>query len=129
MMKTSLMSAALVLVLGASGVVATAAAARASCLTWLQVKQGSGVQAVLNADHFGGGNVCPSNAGGAANFTVVSQSVAYAENVLSYPDINVGNQGGYCSVNSGLPAPGSVVNPKVTWSFQVSGAESGTRYD
>jgi hypothetical protein len=123
------MAAAMALGLVASGAVVTPTAAQASCLTWLQVKQGNGVQAVLNADNFGGGNVCLTNTGGAANFTVASQSVAYTGKVLSYPDINVGNEGGYCSVNSGLPAPEATVNPRVAWTIKVGGAVTGTKYD
>jgi len=111
-----------------SGAVLRPTAVRASCLTWLLVTQGNGVQAVLNADNYGAGNVCLTNSGGTANFTVASQSAAYTGRVLSYPDINVGNEGGYCSANSGLPAPESTVNPRVTWTIKVSSAVTGTKY-
>jgi hypothetical protein len=67
---------------------------------------------VLTSDNWGGGTACEINAGGTANFTITQPAASYpSRNVLSYPDINVGCQGGYCSTASGSPAAESSITP------------------
>jgi len=97
-------------------------------LSWLTVEQSDNVQAVLNSDNWGGGTACETNNGGTANYTVAQSAGNYTGEVLSYPDINVGCEGGYCTTSSGLPTPESSIQPKVTWSTTNS-PQSGSRFD
>ncbi len=116
---------------GFSAVSAAPAAMAASCpsgqTSWMTVKQPSNVQGVLNSDNWGGGTVCLTNSGGAANFTVAQSAGSYTGSVLAYPDINVGCQGGYCSTSSELPAAESSITPEVTWS--TNNPQNGSKYD
>ncbi len=117
---------------GLPAVVAPAAMA-ASCpagqTSWMTVKQPNNIQGVLMSDNWGGGTACETNAGGAANFTVTQPAASYSSrNVLSYPDIEVGCLGGYCSTASGLPAAESAITPLVTWSTTNS-PQPGSRFD
>ena len=119
-------------VAGLSAVAAPAAMA-ASCpagqTAWKTVKQPNNVQGVLTSDNWGGGTACETNVGGTANFTVTQPANNFPSwNVVSYPDINVGCQGGYCSTASGLPAAESAVTPVVTWST-TNTAASGSEFD
>jgi hypothetical protein len=111
-------------------VVAIPSSAHAACTTWMTVNQSSPtMQDVLFSNDFGGGNACENNTGGTANYTVASQSVAYNGSVLSAPGIENGCEGGYCTYGTALPAAESTVAPTVSWSFNNSGAVSGSEYD
>jgi hypothetical protein len=108
---------------------AMAAGCSSGQTSWMTVKQANNVQGVLTSDNWGGGTACETNAGGTANFTVTQPAANYASrNVLSYPDINVGCQGGYCSTASGLPAGESSITPLVTWST-ANNPQTGSRFD
>ena len=96
--------------------------------SWLTVTQSDNVQAVLNSDSWNGGKNCETNNGGTANFTVAESAGNSRNEPLSYPDINVGCQGGYCTTSSGLPAPESSIGPEVTWSTTNS-PQSGSKFD
>jgi hypothetical protein len=117
---------------GFSALAAVPAAKAVSCpsgqLSWQTVMQSDNVQAVLNSDNWGGGTACETNNGGTASFTVAQSAGTYTGGVLSYPDINVGCQGGYCTTSSGLPAPESSIQPEVTWSTANS-PQSGSKFD
>jgi hypothetical protein len=125
-----------ILLIGACGFsalgAAPAATAASSCpsgqTSWLTVKQSDNSQAVLNSDNWGGGTACETNIGGAANYTVAQSAGNYTGGVLSYPDISVGCQGGYCTTSSALPAPESSIEPEVTWST-VNSPQSGSKFD
>jgi len=95
----------------------------------MTVKQAGKVQAVLMSDNWGGGAACETNIGGTANFTVTRPaSNDPSKNVLAYPDISVGCDGGYCTPDSGLPAAESSVAPLVTWSTTNNPA-GGSAFD
>ena len=96
--------------------------------SWLTVMQSDNVQAVLNSDSWNGGKNCETNNGGTANFTVAESAGNSRNEPLSYPDINVGCQGGYCTTSSGLPAPESSIEPEVTWST-TNTPQSGSKFD
>ena len=117
---------------GFSALAAVPAAKAVSCpsgqLSWQTVMQSDNVQAVLNSDNWGGGTACETNNGNTASFTIAQSAGTYTGGVLSYPDINVGCQGGYCTTSSGLPAPESSIEPEVTWSTANS-PQSGSKFD
>jgi hypothetical protein len=113
--------------LGLPGLLGAASAQGSSCLTWRTVRQSNGLVTVLTANNWGGGTACLVNHGGNANFTIASQSASYDGRVLSYADINVGCEGGYCTPESGLPIAVSAAAPTVTWS--VRGRSSGGLWD
>jgi hypothetical protein len=117
---------------GFSACTSVPAAKAVSCpsgqLSWLTVTQSDNVQAVLNSDNWNGGTNCETNNGGAANFTIVQSAGNSTDGPLSYPDINVGCQGGYCTTSSGLPAPESSIEPEVTWST-TNTPQSGSKFD
>jgi hypothetical protein len=95
----------------------------------MTVKQANKLNSVLMSDNWGGGAACETNAGGKANFTVTQPAALNpSQNVLSYPDISVGCQGGYCTKDSKLPAAESSVTPLVTWSTTNSPAR-GSKFD
>ena len=129
------LAAVSVLAISAAGLSAVAAptAMAASCpsgqTSWMTVKQSNNVQGVLISDNWGGGTACETNVGGTANFTVTQPAASYSSRgVLSYPDIEVGCLGGYCSWASGLPAAESSITPLVTWSTTNS-PQPGSRFD
>ena len=116
---------------GFSAQAAAPTAIAASCpsgqSSWLTVMQSDNVQAVLNSDNWNGGKNCESNNGGTANYTVAHSAGNYTGKVLSYPDINVGCQGGYCTTSSDASA--RIVNRTGgTWSTTNS-PESGSKFD
>jgi hypothetical protein len=113
-----------------SGGVRTPAASASTCTRWALGEEASGTQVVVNADNWGGGNAC-LNVDGGADFSVASQSTSYTGGVLAYPDVNIGCSGGYCTTNSGLPAPESTAAPVVTWSTvnDSPGSEFDTTLD
>jgi hypothetical protein len=117
---------------GFSALAAVPTAKAASCsggkLSWLTVMQSDHVQGVLNSDNWGGGTACETNKSDTANYTVAQSAGTYTGEVLSYPYINVGCQGGYCTTSSGLPAPESSIEPEVTWST-VNSPRSGSKFD
>jgi hypothetical protein len=107
---------------------ATAASCPSGQLSWLTVMQSDNVQAVLNSDNWNGGTACEINNGGTANYTVAQSAGNSTDEPLSYPDINVGCEGGYCTTSSGLPALESSIEPGVTWSTTNS-PQSGSKFD
>jgi len=117
---------------GFSALAAAPAANAASCpsgqTSWLTVEQSDNVQGLLVSDNWGGGTACETNIGAAANYIVAQSAGNYTGGILSYPDINVGCQGGYCTTSSGLPAPESSIQPEVTWSTANS-PQSGSAFD
>jgi hypothetical protein len=119
-------------VCGFSTLAAIPPAMAASCpsgqSSWLVVRQSDNIQSLLNSDNWGGGTACETNNGGEANYTVSQSAGNYTGGVLSYPDINVGCQGGYCTAYSGLPASESSIEPEVTWSTTNS-PQSGSSFD
>ena len=92
-------------------------------------------QAVTTASNWGGDNVCldvpGTNSGWAGSFLVQNQpSAAFNGNVLAFPDTNIGCEGGYCSWQSGLPAPVSAnPDPILTWNYTLSNAAPDSMYD
>jgi len=96
--------------------------------SWLTVMQSDNIQGVLNSDNWGGGTVCVTNNGDRANYTVAQSAGNYTGKVLSYPDINVGCEGGYCTTSSGLPALESSIEPEVTWST-ANRTRNGSKFD
>jgi hypothetical protein len=119
-------------VCGFSALPAIPTAMAASCpsgqFSWLTVKQSDNVQAVLNSDNWNGGTVCETNNGGTANYTIAQSAGNSTGEPLSYPDINVGCEGGFCTTSSGLPAPESSIEPEVTWST-TNNPQSGSKFD
>jgi hypothetical protein len=117
---------------GFSALAVTPTAMAASCpsgqSSWLTVMQSDNVQGLLNSDNWDGGTACETNNGDGANYTVSQSAGDYTGEVLSYPDINVGCQGGYCTTSSGLPALESSIEPEVTWSTANS-PQSGSKFD
>ncbi len=92
-------------------------------------------QAVTTASNWGGDNAClyvpGTTSGYAAAFTVQNQPTsAYNGNVLAYPDSNIGCEGGYCSWQSGLPAPvSSNPDPTVSWNYDTVDAAPDSIWD
>jgi hypothetical protein len=92
-------------------------------------------QAVTTASNWGGDNVClyvPGTTDGyAGSFTVQNQpTAAFNGNVLAYPDTNIGCEGGYCSWQSGLPAPvSSGPDPIVSWNYNIWNAAPDSMWD
>lgn len=92
-------------------------------------------QAVTTASNWGGDNVClyvPGTTNGyAGSFTVQNQpTAAFNGNVLAFPDTNIGCEGGYCTWQSGLPAPvSSGPDPIVSWNYNIWNAAPDSMWD
>jgi hypothetical protein len=125
-------SLAAALLCAAIPVTAAGSAAAAACTTAGNVTvTGAGVGTYyVDADNWGGGNVCVAT-DGKADFTAQSQSVAYRGGVLAYVNISAG-----CSGGSGLGCtPGwtseklsALGAPEQTWTTAGS-ANSAAEYD
>src|SRR5882757_9803413 len=139
-------AAALAVSFGGLLVGTAAPAMAASCdsgagTTWSLTHLGSasdgsgGQQAVTTASNWGGDNVCLAVPGAtsdyAGSFLVENQpSAAYNGNVLAFPDSNIGCEGGYCTWNSGLPAPMSAnPDPVLAWTYNTGNAAPDSKYD
>lgn len=139
-------AAALAVAFGGLLVGTAAPAMAASCdsgggTTWSLTRLGTSSdgsgnqQAVTTASNWGGDNTCLNVPGTttayAGSFAVQNQpSATYDGNVLAYPDTNIGCEGGYCSWESGLPAPMSAnPDPTLSWNYNLAGGAPDSIYD
>jgi len=95
--------------------------------TWTTVKDSNNVQNVLEANAFGGGAACVSNSGGTMNYDVTQSAGTSDGNVLNFPDLEQGCEGGYCTTHTTLPIAVTTITPTVTWAFTFTSA--GSKYD
>lgn len=123
--------------LGLAPGAASATACGTGGTTWSATHLGvpGGQGSITQADDWGGANTCldvpGTTSASAGAFDIQSQTVVGTGGVLGYPNTSQGCAGGACSgSDTQLPvAVSTSPNPTITWSYNVSGAVTGSKYD